>query len=147
MKTETKIVARYAETDQMGIVHHSVYPVWYEVARTEFIKHAGMSYSEMEAMGIMLPLLECHCKYKLPAHYEDELTIRTSISQLTPVKIEFLYEVFREDGKCINIGHTLHAWTNCQLHPIRLNRSFPEVYGLVSKLFDEEQESPEGKGL
>ena len=58
MKSESKIVARYAETDQMGIVHHSVYPVWYEVARTDFIKQVGMTYTQMEQIGIMLPLVE-----------------------------------------------------------------------------------------
>lgn len=140
MKTETKIVARYAETDQMGIVHHSVYPIWYEVARTEFIKQAGMSYTQMEELGIMLPLMECHCKYMQPARYEDELTIQVSISKFTHVKIEFQYEVFNAQGKCINLGHTLHAWTNRQLRPISLKRNFPQVYEMVLKLYEEEQE-------
>ena len=66
MKCESKIVARYAETDQMGIVHHSVYPIWFEVGRTDFIKLTGMSYTELEESGVMLPLASLECKYILP---------------------------------------------------------------------------------
>lgn len=69
MKSRSRIIVRYAETDQMGVVHHAVYPVWYEVARTDFIKQVGMTYSQMEQMGIMLPLIELQCRYLLPAHY------------------------------------------------------------------------------
>ncbi|MEG0230260.1 MAG: thioesterase family protein, partial [Oscillospiraceae bacterium] len=72
-KFKTKIVARYAETDQMGVVHHSVYPIWYEVARTEFIKHIGISYSQMEKMGVMTPLAHLQCDYKNATKYEDEV--------------------------------------------------------------------------
>lgn len=131
MKTESKIVVRYAETDQMGIVHHSVYPVWYEVARTEFIQQVGMTYTQMEQAGIMLPLMELTSRYLLPARYEDELTIQVGITKLTHVKIEFTYEVFNREGILINRGTTLHAWTNLQLRPISMKKQFPEIYRLV----------------
>lgn len=67
----TSIVVRYAETDQMGIVHHAVYPVWYEVARTELIRQIGIPYSQMEAMGVMTPLVELKSRYKGVTRYED----------------------------------------------------------------------------
>ena len=82
MKTQSNIVVRYAETDQMGIAHHSVYAVWYEVARSDFIKQIGMTYSEMEKEGVMTPVVELTSKYRLPACYEDELTIEVSIGRL-----------------------------------------------------------------
>ena len=79
MKTESSITVRYAETDKMGIVHHSAYPIWFEIGRTDFIKQAGMPYSVMEEKGIMTPLTELNCKYYLPAYYEDELTVETRV--------------------------------------------------------------------
>ena len=137
MKSRSRIIVRYAETDQMGVVHHAVYPVWYEVSRTDFIKQVGMTYSQMEQMGIMLPLIELQCRYLLPAHYEDELYVEASIQQLTQVKIVFLYEIFTSDGKLIHTGSTTHAWTNTQLKPISLKKHFPDVYDLVLKAKEE----------
>ena len=67
MVTESKITVRYAETDKMGIVHHSVYAVWFEVGRTDFIRQAGMPYSVMEQKGIMTPLSSLTCQFYLPA--------------------------------------------------------------------------------
>lgn len=127
----TNIVVRYAETDQMGVVHHSVYPVWYEAARTEYIKNFGMSYSQMEQMGIMLPLVELTSRYLRPAHYEDELTVTVSVRLLTRVKIEFYYEVWNQNGERINTGTTLHAWTDLTLKPINLQKKFPQIYQLL----------------
>ena len=71
--SETHLTVRYAETDMMGIVHHSRYYPWFEVARTDFIKKIGMSYTEMEKMGIMLPLTETAAKYYYGLKYEDEV--------------------------------------------------------------------------
>lgn len=135
MISETKIIVRYAETDRMGIVHHSVYPIWYEAARTEAIKKIGMTYSSLEKNGIMTPLAELNCKYIFPAEYEDVLTIKVKISKLTPARIVFFYEVYK-DGieKPINTGNTVHAWVGKDLKPINLKRQFPDIYEKVSKL-------------
>ena len=76
---ETKITVRYAETDQMGVAHHSVYAVWYEVARTEFAKKYIIPYSEAEKIGIMMPVAELTSKYYKSAFYEDELTQKLKI--------------------------------------------------------------------
>ena len=83
MRSQTHIIARYAETDQMGIIHHSVYPVWYEAARTEYIKMAGITYTQLEQQGVMLPLTELTCRYLRPVHYEDEVVIETETIRLT----------------------------------------------------------------
>ena len=129
MMTKTQITVRYAETDQMGIVHHSVYPIWYEAARTEAIKKIGMNYSNLERNGVMLPLVELNCKYNVPAEYEDVLTIMVEIAKLTPARIVFHYQIFK-DGieKPINTGSTIHAWVGKDLKPINLKKQYPEIF-------------------
>ncbi len=129
MITKTQITVRYAETDQMGIVHHSVYPIWYEAARTEAIKKIGMNYSTLERNGVMLPLVELNCKYNVPAEYEDVLTIMVEIAKLTPARIVFHYQIFKNGiEKPINTGSTIHAWVGKDLKPINLKKQYPEIF-------------------
>ena len=129
MISESKIIVRYAETDKMGIVHHSVYPIWYEVGRTDFIKKLGLTYSKMEEIGILTPLVELSCKYIEPADYEDELTIKTKITKITPARIVFVYEVYKDETqKTINVGSTTHAFVGKNLKPINIKKYFPQVY-------------------
>lgn len=135
MYSESKIVVRYAETDKMGIVHHSVYPIWYELGRTDFIKLANLSYTEMEKMGIMLPLVSLTCNYKKPADYEDELTVRTMINKLTPARIEFYYEVYKNE-ELINTGTTVHAWVGKDLKPINLKKKYNSLYAKIEDLLN-----------
>lgn len=138
MYSETKVEVRYAETDKMGIVHHSVYPIWYELARTKFIKELGISYSQMEEMGVMTPLVQLSCKYIHPADYEDILTIRVSVSKLTPARVVFDYEVYKEGiEKPINTGSTTHAWVEKNLHPINFKKEFPELYKKIESTIEE----------
>lgn len=127
MFSESKVVVRYAETDKMGIVHHSVYPIWYEFTRTEFSKNMGISYVSMEERGLMMPLVELSCKYIRPADYDDTLTVRAWISKLTPARIEFSYEIYKE-GILINTGYTLHAWVGKHLKPTNCKKNFPDIY-------------------
>ena len=137
---ETRLTVRYAETDQMGIVHHSRYYPWFEVARTEFIKESGMSYSQMEKMGIWLPLVESGAKYIDGLHYEDEVLIKTKLVKLTGVKCEFEYEVYREgDGKLMTKGRTLHAFTDSGFKPFNLKKRFPEVWEKLTELLTTEE--------
>jgi acyl-CoA thioester hydrolase len=139
MTTETHLIVRYAETDQMGIVHHSVYPVWFEAARTDFLKQAGMSYSKMEADGFLLPLAEMHCRFKNPAHYEDEIIVQTIISKMTFAKVFFEYRVFKAaDHQLLAEGGTLYACTGKSLKPVNLAKSFPELYKAINKLVEKE---------
>ena len=127
---DTKLTARYQETDMMGIIHHSVYPVWFEAARTELIKACGYSYSSLEKLGIMLPLISLHTEYIKPAFYEDEITVRSRLSVLTKIRLSVSYEVFRENDfdRIICKGNTSHVFTNKDLRPINIQKVFPEVY-------------------
>ena len=132
--SESKITVRYAETDNMGIAHHSNYPIWYEVARTDLIKKYGYTYSQMEEMGIMLPLLSLTSEYKKPAVYEDELIVKTYIKELTNTRITFAYEVYKsEDNSLINTGTTQHVWTNDKLRPVNLKKYNEEIFNVLSK--------------
>lgn len=134
MISKTKITVRYAETDQMGIVHHSVYPIWYEAARTEAVKKIGMTYSSLEKNGVMMPLVELNCKYNMPAEYENVLTITVEIAKLTPARIVFNYQVFKHGiEKPINTGSTSHAWVGKDLRPINLKKQYPEIFEKISE--------------
>ena len=96
---ETELVVRYAETDQMGIAHHSNYAVWFEAARTEYIKSLGISYTRVEELGLMLPLKSLHCEYIKPAKYEDVIKILTKVKESNGVRLSFSYTVLnKEDG-------------------------------------------------
>jgi acyl-CoA thioester hydrolase len=107
-QSETKVRVRYAETDQMNVVYHGNYAQYFEVARVEAIRELGLSYKDMEAMGIIMPLVELHVKYLRPAHYDDLLTIRTILKELpADHRIEFHQEVYNEQGKLITIGRVV----------------------------------------
>ena len=134
MEAETRIITRYSETDQMGIIHHSKYAVWFEAGRTDFFKKIGFSYKEIEGRGILLPLYEMNCKFKSPARYEDEITIKTSLKEITKVRVIFSYKVINDlDGKLLSLGETMHGWTNRDLKLINAEKTIPEVYHLLSK--------------
>lgn len=127
--TETKFVVRYAETDQMGIVHHSNYPVWFEAGRTDYIRMLGISYSEIESKGILFPLIDMNCKFLDAARYEDEIKVITSIGGLTPVRVTFNYEVYKNGSNSpISKGSTVHTWTNTGLKPVSIKKKMPEIY-------------------
>jgi acyl-CoA thioester hydrolase len=135
LTNEITLTVRYAETDQMGIVHHSNYPIWYEASRTAFIRKLGLPYSQIEEMGVMLPLVELKCYYKGAAKYEDEVIIKTFVKEITGVRLTFNYEVYRklDNGSLlINTGETMHAWTNKELKPVNLKKYKPEIFNIIN---------------
>lgn len=109
----TNIRVRYAETDAMGIVHHANYYLYFEVAREDLIKELGVSYREIEEMGIMMPLVETECKYIEAAKYDDDLIIEAKIIELTAVKVRIEYNVIKkENNKIIAKGSTLQTFVD-----------------------------------
>lgn len=102
----TKIRVRYGETDQMGYMYYGNYAQYYEVGRVEMLRSLGMSYSSMEADGIMMPVLELKCKYIKPALYDQEITVKTIIKTLPGIRIFFEYELYNEKKELINLGAT-----------------------------------------
>jgi acyl-CoA thioester hydrolase len=96
---------RYAEADPMNVVYYGNYAQYFEVARVESLRAMGISYKEIEAMGIMLPVVELNIKYLRPAKYDDLLTMKTMIKTLpTDHKIQFDQEIYNEEGKLLTIG-------------------------------------------
>jgi len=105
---ETKIRVRYAETDQMNVVYYGNYAQYFEVGRVEAIRDLGLSYKEMEASGVIMPVVEFTAKYLRPARYDDLLTVKTSVRNL-PVdhRVEFHQEVYNAQGKLLTTGKVL----------------------------------------
>lgn len=117
----SRVRVRYAETDQMGIVYHANYFVWFEVGRTDLLRQTGWTYRQLEADGVGLPVIEAHCEYRQPARYDDELEIRTHGALVSPVRVEFQYEVVRSsDGASLVTGRTVHAGVDKDGRPCRL---------------------------
>ena len=102
----TKIRVRYGETDQMGYAYYGNYAQYYEVGRVEMLRSLGMDYAGMERDGVMLPVLALNCKFIKPALYDQEITIKTTVSELPGIRIHFKYELFNENQELINIGDT-----------------------------------------
>jgi acyl-CoA thioester hydrolase len=104
-ETTFQLRVRYADTDQMNVVYHGNYVQYFEVGRTESIRHLGFTYKDMEAMGVIMPVIEWHAKFVRPAHYDDLLTIKTMLTELpTDHRVEFLQEVYNEQGKLLTQG-------------------------------------------
>ncbi len=138
MHSRTKIVVRYAETDQMGIAHHSNFPIWYEQGRTDYIKMFGTTYSDMEKAGVMTPLRNLTCHFKLPARYEDELIIRTWCTSISAARIEFSYTVkkIEEDGSEIELayGTTEHGFVDSKtFRPCNVKKRLPELFNGINQ--------------
>ncbi len=129
MICKSKINVRYAETDKMGIVYYANYAVWYEIGRTNFLKQAGISYSNMENIGIMVPVVDLNIHYISPAKYDDNIIIETTAEDFSPVKIKFNYKVYKEGiNEVINKGTTTHCWVNDKFKLINLKRTYPDIY-------------------
>ena len=104
---------RYAECDPMGYVHHAVYPVWMEMARTELLREAGTSYAELERSGVFIVVARMNLSYKKPARYDEQLTVTAHLTRATGAKIEHDYEITRADETLVTASTTL-ACTNTE---------------------------------
>ena len=103
---EHKLRVEYHHTDQMGIVHHSNYIKFFEAARTEWLRAAGLTYAEMERRGVMMPIVDVQIKYRQPAYYDEMLSITTSVHELPMARMTFYYEIRGEDGRDVASGLT-----------------------------------------
>jgi acyl-CoA thioester hydrolase len=110
MTAETRVRVRYAETDQMGVVYHANYLVWFEVGRVEFIRQMGLDYRSMETEeNAMIAVVEATARYKAPARYDDELIVRTTLAGVRGSIVRFRYAVVRAvDEQLLCEGETVH---------------------------------------
>jgi len=107
---ETRFRVRYAETDPMGVLHHSRYFVFFEMGRTELLREAGFRYRDLETRGVLFVVTRAACRFKAPAFYDDELRLLTRIDRVTRSRIDHSYEMFRaRDGVLVATGETTIA--------------------------------------
>lgn len=133
--TETHIDIRYPDCDPMGIVHHAVYPVWYEIARMDFFAEHGFPWSRMNELGIDPAMVNLDLDYLAPLYYPGRVTVRTTLLQLEGKKIKLQYECFSGE-QCVNRATSFHIWTERRdqgLKSIRLDEALPETYAALEK--------------
>jgi acyl-CoA thioester hydrolase len=123
---ETRLRVRYAETDQMGVVYHANYFVWFEVGRVELLRQLGFSYRDMEQNDqCFIAVVDARCRYKAPARYDDEIVVRTRLKNVRESLVHFGYELLRAgDGVLLAEGETTHIVTDAQMK----TRTIPEKY-------------------
>jgi len=127
-QSETTVRVRYGETDQMGYVYYGFYAMYFEVARVESLRKLGLTYKEIEAMGIIMPVLENHSKYLAPGRYDELLRIVTTIREKPTVKIKFEYDIYNEEAKHIHHGETLLAFVDVKTNrPCRPPQAMMDV--------------------
>lgn len=111
--TESRTRVRYKETDQMAIAHHANYVVWFEIGRTDLCREAGFAYREIEERGFILVVTEIVCRYRAPYHYDDEVLIRTTVSEAASRMMRFAYELRDSSGDTLHAtGTSSHVWVD-----------------------------------
>lgn len=128
--TSTTLRVRYAETDQMGVVYYANYLVWFEVGRADLCRKLGFAYREMEREdGLYLIVAEARCRYKAPAHYDDEIEVRTRLRELRKRVLIFTYEIYRQpDEELLAEGETVHVITDRHGRPRALPEKYREIF-------------------
>ena len=133
-KSRTSITVRYGETDMMGIVHHSVYALYYEQARVDFIRLFGVTYKELEEKGLMLPLICLECRYKKALYFSDEITVEAFVEEIRPAKIKFGYNIYNSENELVNTGFTEKGFvSSTTFKPINAKKLFPDIYQSLSE--------------
>ena len=127
---ETRVRVRYAETDQMGVVYHANHFVWFEIGRVELLRQLGFSYRDMEQEdNCFIAVVDARCRYKAPAHYDDEIIVRTHLKNLRESLIHFGYELVRvSDNAVLAEGETTHVVTNAQMTKTALPEKYMHVF-------------------
>lgn len=128
-KFQTRV--RYAETDNMGIVYHANYYVWFDMGRVEYLRDVGYDYKTIEEHGILFPVIEGNCKYIRPAKFDDTITVETRITLLKPAKVRFEYEVFGEENLLLVRGYTIHGMVTKDMIPFNIAKHDRVLYDLL----------------
>lgn len=133
-KVETRLRVRYAETDQMGIVYYANYFVWMEVGRVDYCRDAGFEYRDMEREGgVMLTVTEAKCRYRAAARFDDEVRIRTWLTEVRSRTVRFAYEMHGASGdRLLVTGETLHMVCDREGKPVRLPERYRRFFPLSS---------------
>ncbi|MGO3238381.1 MAG: acyl-CoA thioesterase [Psychroflexus halocasei] len=127
-ETQTPIEVRYAETDQMQIVHHSNYAIYFEQARVDWLRKQGMQYDKLEKEGVMLPLIKLEVNYKKPTVFGDKILVKTFLEKIPSVKISFDYFIYNDKNELLTKGKTVHAFVSSETRrPMRCPQSILDL--------------------
>lgn len=133
----TEIEVRYKETDQMGIVHHSNYIVWFEIGRTKFMEQVGFKYADIEQEGLLSPVIDIQVSYKNPVKYGEKATIETWLESYNGIRITYGYNIFKQSGELAVTGSSVHVVVKKDsFKPVmikKVHKSFHELYEKLSK--------------
>lgn len=130
----TEIDVRYQETDQMGVVYHANYLVWFEIGRTKLIEQLGFTYAEMEANGILLPVIDAHLTYKKPATYGKKVYIETTLASYEGIRITYEYKVKSVDDEVLVTGFTKHGFVRKDsFKPVQLRKVNQDLHHILTK--------------
>ncbi len=134
----------YYETDKMGIMHHSNYIRIFEECRVDFLQQAGFPFSEMEARGLLMPVLSVECSYKKPLRFEDPFEVDLTITKFNGVSLYVEYTITNKDtGEICVTGSTSHCFTDEELKPVRTKKAHPDIF----KVFDDYMKNKSGQPL
>ena len=131
---ETRFRVRYAETDQMGVVYYANYLIWMELGRAEYCRAAGIRYRDMEAGdGVLLAVVEAHCRYLHPARYDEEIAVKTWVAKANLRMVLFEYEIREaESGRELASGATKHMFLGPDMRPVKLPKKYLPAFGITS---------------
>lgn len=129
---------QYYETDKMGITHHSNYIRWMEEARVDFLNQIGWPFDKLEALGIVSPVLNVSCDYKLSTVFSEKIAIAVAVKEFKGVKLFLSYTMENEEGKVVCTGTTSHAFLNNQGRPIRMKQEYPEFYQCLMNMVEDQ---------
>jgi len=125
-----EIRVRYPEVDRMGVAHHSVHFVWFEIGRTELLRRRGAVYAALEDEGVYLPVIGAECSYRAPARYDEVVRVHAEVTQARGARVDFSYRIERAaDGRLLATGMTRHAAIDARGRPRRLPKKVLELLG------------------
>ncbi|WP_044938987.1 acyl-CoA thioesterase [Pseudobutyrivibrio sp. LB2011] len=131
-------IVQYYETDKMGITHHSNYIRWMEEARVDFLNQIGWPFDKLEALGIVSPVLNVSCDYKLSTVFSEKIAIAVAVKEFKGVKLFLSYTMENEEGKVVCTGTTSHAFLNTQGRPIRMKQEYPDFYQCLMNMVEDQ---------
>lgn len=139
MISEITVNVRFPDSDPMGIVHHAVYPLWYEEGRLDFFRAVGFSYLDMQPLGINPTMVEMDLRYSSPVTFPGQVTIRTFLLSYAPKKVELGYSAWFR-GNQVASARSLHIWTGPDMKSLNLEQALPEVYARLQAALEENNE-------
>ncbi|MBS4173005.1 thioesterase family protein [Bacillus sp. FJAT-49736] len=132
--SEKEIEVRYAETDQMGVVYHANYLVWMELGRTQLIEDLGFKYADMEAKGILSPVIDIQISYKKPVRYGEKATIKTWVEEYDGIRVAYGYEIYTGSGDLSVTAISKHACVKKEsFRPVSIRKLFPDWHDAYEK--------------